>query len=71
VMDYLFAVYRVSPCIGDHAPLEFYFLIVTAFDYYSQSPIESLDRSYADGDRQKLATNYSGSKITAGGAPLP
>ena len=32
--------------------------IVTAFDYYSQSPINSLDRWYAYGDRAKLATNY-------------
>jgi iron complex outermembrane recepter protein len=32
--------------------------IVTAFDYYSQSPIESLDRGYAFGDRSKLAANY-------------
>ena len=28
VMDDLFTVYRVRPCIGDHAPLEFYFLLV-------------------------------------------
>jgi iron complex outermembrane recepter protein len=34
------------------------FSIVTAFDYYSQSPIESLDRWYAYGDRNKLSPNY-------------
>jgi len=34
------------------------FNVVTAFDYYSQSPIESLDRGYAFGDRSKLAANY-------------
>ena len=34
------------------------FNIVTAFDYYSQSPIESLDRWYAYGDRSKLSPNY-------------
>jgi iron complex outermembrane receptor protein len=34
------------------------FSIVTAFDYYSQSPIESLDRSYAFGDRSKTSPNY-------------
>jgi iron complex outermembrane recepter protein len=39
------------------------FNIVTAFDYYTQSPIDSLDRSYAYGDRQKLATNYPGSPV--------
>ncbi len=32
--------------------------LVAAFDYYSQSPIESLDRWYAFGDRNKLAPNY-------------
>jgi iron complex outermembrane receptor protein len=32
--------------------------ITTFFDYYSQSPIESVDRWYAFGDRHKLATNY-------------
>jgi iron complex outermembrane recepter protein len=32
--------------------------VVTAFDYYSQSPIESLDRWYAYGDRSKLSPNY-------------
>jgi iron complex outermembrane receptor protein len=32
--------------------------IVTAFDYYDQSPIESIDRWYAYGDRHKLAANY-------------
>ncbi len=34
------------------------FNLVTAFDYYSQSPIESLDRWYAFGDRSKLSPNY-------------
>jgi iron complex outermembrane receptor protein len=34
------------------------FSVVTAFDYYSQSPIESLDRWYAYGDRSKLSPNY-------------
>jgi iron complex outermembrane receptor protein len=34
------------------------FSVVTAFDYYSQSPIESLDRWYAYGDRSKLSRNY-------------
>ena len=34
------------------------FSLVTAFDYYSQSPIESLDRWYAFGDRSKLSPNY-------------
>src|ERR1700722_12404705 len=34
------------------------FSIVTAFDYYSQSPIESVDRWYAYGDRSKLSPNY-------------
>jgi iron complex outermembrane receptor protein len=32
--------------------------IVVAFDYYSQSPINSLDRSYAFGDKSKLAALY-------------
>src|SRR5208282_4789130 len=34
------------------------FSVVTAFDYYSQSPIESVDRSYAYGDRSNLSPNY-------------
>jgi iron complex outermembrane recepter protein len=34
------------------------FSVVTAFDYYSQSPIESVDRWYAYGDRSKLGPNY-------------
>jgi iron complex outermembrane receptor protein len=34
------------------------FNVVAAFDYYSQSPIESLDRGYAYGDRSKLSPNY-------------
>jgi len=34
------------------------FSVVTAFDYYSQSPIESVDRWYAYGDRSKLSPNY-------------
>ena len=34
------------------------FSIVTAFDYYSQSPIEAVDRWYAYGDRSKLSPNY-------------
>src|SRR6266478_2245538 len=32
--------------------------IVAAFDYYSQSPIDSLDRWYAYGDKSKLAAKY-------------
>jgi iron complex outermembrane recepter protein len=32
--------------------------IVASFDYYSQSPINSLDRWYAYGDKSKLAHNY-------------
>jgi iron complex outermembrane recepter protein len=32
--------------------------IVTAFDYYSQSPIEAIDRGYAYGDKSKLAAKY-------------
>ncbi len=32
--------------------------IVTAFDYFSSSPIESIDRSYAYGDKSKLAAKY-------------
>ena len=32
--------------------------IVTAFDYYSQSPIDALDRSYAYGDKSKLLPKY-------------
>ena len=32
--------------------------IVTAFDYYSQSPIEAIDRSYAYGDKSKLSPKY-------------
>ena len=32
--------------------------VVATFDYYDQSPIESIDRWYAFGDRAKLATNY-------------
>jgi iron complex outermembrane recepter protein len=39
------------------------FNIVTAFDYYSQSPIESVDRGYAYGDRSKLATNYPDNSV--------
>jgi len=34
------------------------FSVVTAFDFYSQSPIESVDRWYAYGDRSKLSPNY-------------
>ena len=34
------------------------FSVVTAFDYYSQSPIQSVDRWYAYGDRSKLSPNY-------------
>ena len=34
------------------------FSVVTAFDFYSQSPIESLDRWYAFGDRSKLSPKY-------------
>src|SRR5260221_1473588 len=32
--------------------------IVTAFDYFSQSPIEAIDRSYAYGDKSKLSPKY-------------
>jgi iron complex outermembrane recepter protein len=32
--------------------------IVAAFDYYSQSPIEAIDRWYAYGDKSKLAAKY-------------
>ncbi|HET9378287.1 MAG TPA: TonB-dependent receptor [Chthoniobacterales bacterium] len=32
--------------------------IVTAFDYYSQSPIEAIDRWYAYGDKSKLSPKY-------------
>src|SRR5258708_6346645 len=32
--------------------------IVTAFDYFSQSPIDSLDRGYAYGDKSKLSPKY-------------
>jgi iron complex outermembrane recepter protein len=32
--------------------------IVTSFDYYSQSPINSLDRWFAYGDKSKLAAKY-------------
>src|SRR6266481_8149122 len=32
--------------------------IVAAFDYYSQSPIDALDRWYAYGDKSKLAAKY-------------
>jgi iron complex outermembrane recepter protein len=32
--------------------------IVTAFDYFSQSPIEAIDRWYAYGDKSKLAAKY-------------
>jgi iron complex outermembrane receptor protein len=32
--------------------------IVTGFEYYSQSPIQSVDRWYAYGDRSKLSPNY-------------
>jgi iron complex outermembrane receptor protein len=39
------------------------FSIVTAFDYYSQSPIESLDRWYAYGDRNKLSPNYPAQSV--------
>jgi iron complex outermembrane recepter protein len=34
------------------------FSVVTAFDYYSQSPIEAVDRWYAFGDRSKLSPKY-------------
>ena len=34
------------------------FSVVTAFDYYSQSPIESVDRWYAFGDRANLSPKY-------------
>jgi iron complex outermembrane receptor protein len=39
------------------------FSIVTSFDYYSQSPIESIDRSYAYGDRSKTSPNYPNQPI--------
>ena len=32
--------------------------IVTAFDYFSQSPIDALDRWYAYGDKSKLSPKY-------------
>src|SRR6266403_2343629 len=32
--------------------------IVASFDYYSQSPIDSLDRGFAFGDKSKLAAKY-------------
>jgi iron complex outermembrane receptor protein len=41
------------------------FSIVTAFDYYSQSPIESLDRWYAYGDRSKLSPKYFDQAVAA------
>jgi iron complex outermembrane receptor protein len=34
------------------------FSVVTAFDFYSQSPIDSLDRWYAYGDRSNLSPKY-------------
>jgi iron complex outermembrane receptor protein len=40
------------------------FSVVAAFDYYSQSPIESLDRWYAYGDRSKLSPNYLNQAVT-------
>ena len=43
------------------------FNVVTAFDYYSQSPIESLDRWYAYGDRSKLSPKYP--DLARGGLP--
>jgi hypothetical protein len=36
------------------------FSVVTAFDYYSQSLIEALDRWYAYGDRSKLSPREFG-----------
>ena len=39
------------------------FSVVTAFDYYSQSPIESLDRWYAYGDRNKLSPKYPNQSV--------
>jgi iron complex outermembrane receptor protein len=39
------------------------FSVVAAFDYYSQSPIESLDRWYAYGDRSKLSPNYPNQSV--------
>jgi iron complex outermembrane recepter protein len=41
------------------------FSVVTAFDYYSQSPIESLDRWYAFGDRSKLSPKYFDQPVAA------
>jgi iron complex outermembrane receptor protein len=38
--------------------------IVAAFDYYSQSPIESLDRSYMFGDKSKLSPKYPDTPIS-------
>src|SRR5260370_12649793 len=32
--------------------------LVTTFDYYNQSPIQSVDRCYAYGDRNKLSPQY-------------
>jgi iron complex outermembrane receptor protein len=46
-----------KPLFGGH------FSLVTAFDYYSQSPIESLDRWYAYGDRSKLSPNYPNAPV--------
>jgi iron complex outermembrane recepter protein len=41
------------------------FSVVTAFDYYSQSPIESIDRGYAYGDRSKESPNYPNTPVAA------
>jgi iron complex outermembrane recepter protein len=38
--------------------------IVAAFDYFSQSPIEALDRSYAFGDKSKLSPKYPDTSTT-------
>jgi iron complex outermembrane recepter protein len=38
--------------------------IVTAFDYFSQSPIDALDRWYAYGDKSKLSPKYPDTSTT-------
>ena len=55
-----FEVYHGSFTAGlsDHPLFGGKFSVVTAFDYYSQSPINALDRWYAYGDRSKLSPNY-------------
>ena len=49
MMDYLLTVCRIRSCIGEHAPLEFYFLLVR-WNYVARfwTVFRNTDRSNTD-----------------------